>query len=343
MNVADVAILFVLVGLVLYVVLAGADFGAALWQATAGRGERAEKVREHAHDSMAPVWEANHVWLIFVLTVLWTAYPSALGSLASTLAVALTVAALGIIGRGAAYALRAGTSVPRELNAIDVASAASSVLAPFALGAAVGGIASGRVPPGNAAGDLWSSWLNPTSIAIGIIAVAVSAYTAAVFLAADALRVRDPELERAFRLRALIAGGVAGALAAGGLVVLHQDAHRLYDRLLAGPGLPAVLLSIVAGAATLALIVRRRHEAARYTAALAVAAVVGGWALAQQPELLPGLSVREAAAPPSSQVAVIVAVLGGGAILFPSLALLFRLALSGRLRHADDEPRAPAA
>src|SRR3954452_3048942 len=132
---------FICVGLVLYVVLGGADFGAPIWQVTAGRGSSGEKIRDHAHKSMAPVWEANHVWLIFVLTVLWTAYPSAFGSIASTLAVALTLAAIGIIIRGAAYALRSGTSSPRELKTIDVASAAGSVLAPFALGACVGAVA----------------------------------------------------------------------------------------------------------------------------------------------------------------------------------------------------------
>src|SRR3954469_6375232 len=188
MSFAEIPLLFVLGGLVLYVVLGGADFGAPLWQVTAGRGRLADKIREHAHNSMAPVWEANHVWLIFVLTVLWTAYPPAFGSIASTLAIALTAAAIGIIVRGAAYALRSGTRSDRELKSIDMASAVSSVLAPFALGAAVGGIASGRVPVGNAAGNLWSSWLNPTSIAIGLIAVAASTYMAAVFLAADARR-----------------------------------------------------------------------------------------------------------------------------------------------------------
>src|SRR5881397_2667270 len=99
---------FVLAGVVLYAVLAGADFGAGSWQLFAGRGKRSERIREHAHHSMAPVWEANHVWLIFVLTVLWTAYPTAFGSIASTLSAALLLAGLGIIVRGAAYALRAG-------------------------------------------------------------------------------------------------------------------------------------------------------------------------------------------------------------------------------------------
>src|SRR3954454_10187818 len=131
-------LVFALVGLALYTVLAGADFGAGFWQLFAGRGPHAARVREHAHDSMAPVWEANHVWLIFVLTVFWTAYPKAFGSIASTLSVALFVAAIGIIFRGAAYALRSGGERARELHAIDTAFGASSVITPFALGAAIG-------------------------------------------------------------------------------------------------------------------------------------------------------------------------------------------------------------
>jgi cytochrome d ubiquinol oxidase subunit II len=340
MHLYEIPLTFVLIGLVLYTVLAGADFGAGFWQLTAGSGERGERIRDHAHHSMATVWEANHVWLIFVLTVFWTAYPVAFGSIASTLSVALFVAGVGIIFRGAAYALRAGTTSAREVRAVDTVSALSSILTPFALGAAVGGIASRRVPVGNAAGNLITSWLNPTSILIGVLAVATSAYLAAVYLAADAARLGEDELERRFRTRALGAGLTAGAIAVGGLAVLRSDAHPLYHQLLAGAGLPALIVSVLAGVTTLGLVWVRRFETARYTAALAVAAIIAGWALAQQPSLLPGLTVKQAAAPHDTLVAVIVAVVAGGAILFPSLGLLFKLTLSGRLDHAEHEERA---
>src|SRR4030095_16833376 len=149
-------------GLALYTVLGGADFGAGFWQVVAGKDERADEIRDHAHHAMAPVWEANHVWLIFVLTVVWTAYPSAFGSIASTLSIPLFIAAVGIIFRATASALRAGARTMRELSAIDTAFALSSILTPFALGAVVGGIASRRVPVGKAAGGEVSSWVNPT-------------------------------------------------------------------------------------------------------------------------------------------------------------------------------------
>jgi cytochrome d ubiquinol oxidase subunit II len=338
----EIPLIFVLIGLALYTVLAGADFGAGFWALTAGAGKPGERIRDHAHNSMAAVWEANHVWLIFVLTVFWTAYPVAFGSIASTLSVALFVAGVGIIFRGAAYALRAGTTSAREVRSVDTVSALSSILTPFALGAAVGGIASRRVPVGNAAGNLITSWTGPTSILIGVLAVATSAYLAAVYLAADAARLGEDELERRFRTRALGAGLAAGAIAVGGLAVLHSDAHPLYHQLVTGDGLAALILSMLAGLGTLGLVWTRRFEPGRYTAALAVAAIIAGWALAQRPFLLPGLTIKQAAAPHDTLIAVIVAVVAGGAILFPSLGLLFKLTLTGRLDHKEHkEERVP--
>src|SRR5919197_4947802 len=145
MELADVPVVLMLVGLAAYAVLGGADFGAGVWQLAGGRDERSRALREHAHHSMGPVWEANHVWLIFVLVVCWTAFPTAFASITSTLAVPLFIAAFGIILRGTAYALRSGTATPREQRRVEVAFAISSILTPFALGAVVGSIASGRV------------------------------------------------------------------------------------------------------------------------------------------------------------------------------------------------------
>jgi cytochrome d ubiquinol oxidase subunit II len=329
----ELPLVFVLIGLVFYVVLAGADFGAGFWQLFAGRGPNAQRVRDHAHESIGPVWEANHVWLIFVLTVTWTAYPSAFGSIASTLSIPLFIAAIGIVLRGAAYSLRAGTASDREQRSIDTVFSISSILTPFALGTMVGAIAARRVPVGNAAGHLVSSWTGVTSILVGVLAVATSAYLAAVFMAADAVRVGDRELQESFRARALAAGLFAGVVALAGLVVLHADAHPLYHRLLHSDALGALVVSVLAGIGTLELVRRESFEVARYTAALAVAAVVAGWALAQNPVLLPGLTVRQAAAPHDTLVVVVVAVLAGAVILFPSLALLFRLVLRGQLDH----------
>jgi cytochrome bd ubiquinol oxidase subunit II len=335
-------LVFVLAGLALYTVLAGADFGTGFWQLFAGRGPGAEDIREHAHHSMGPVWEANHVWLIFVLTVFWTAYPRALGSIASTLGAALFVAAVGIIFRGASYALRSGAANSRESALIDTVFSLASILAPFALGAAIGAIATERIPVGNAAGHLFSSWLNPTSIFIGLLAVVSCAYLAAVYLAADAARHGQSRLEREFRQRALGAGGVAGLTAVAGLFIVNADSHSLFHSLLTGRAIIAVIVSAGAGVATLVLVYRRWFEPARYGAALAVAAIVAGWALARWPTILPGLTVQQAAAGHDVLVWVIVCVLGGAAILFPSLAILFRLTLTGRLHEVETAVSATA-
>ena len=317
MHLYALPLIFALTGLAFYAVLAGADFGTGFWELTAGRGPDADEIRDHAHAGMAPVWEANHVWLIFVLTVVWTAYPAAFGSIASTLEVPLFVAGIGIVLRGVAYAMRSGAGSPREQRAVDTVFSLSSILTPFALGTAIGGIASQRVPVGNAAGSLVRSWLNPTSITIGLLAVAAAAYTAAVFLSGDAARQGRNQLAERFRRRALGAGVAAGAVAVAGIVVLYFDAERLFHRLLHGPGLVALAASLAAGIATLGLVWRRRYEPARYTAAIAVAATIAGWALAQQPLFLPGLTIEQAAAPHDTQVAVVIAVLAGAVLLFP--------------------------
>ena len=331
MALADVPVILVLVGIAAYIVFAGADFGAGLWYLLAGPGPKGRPVRDFTYHAMAPVWEANHVWLIFVLVVTWTAYPVAFGSIASTLAVAFFVAAVGIILRGTAYALRSGAPPDRDTEGVvGFIFGASSVITPFALGAAIGGIAGGRVPVGNAAGDLWTSWLNPLSITIGVIAVATSGYLAAVYLAGDATRSGEEELARGFQRRALIMGVVSGALAVAGLFVLRADARELFDDLTSGAGLVAVVVSALGGAATLALVRAERYEPARISAALAVGAIVAGWGLAQRPDILPGLTVHEAAAGHNTLVALLVSIAVGLVVLVPSLVLLFGLVLRGR-------------
>jgi cytochrome d ubiquinol oxidase subunit II len=327
----NVPLIFALIGLVFYAVLGGADFGAGFWQLTAGRGPHAQAIRDHAHHAIGPVWEANHVWLVFVLTVTWTAYPTAFGSIASTLAVPLFIAGLGIILRGTTYALRSGTEGTREQRVVDTVFSLSSILTPFALGTVVGAIAARRVPVGNAAGDQFSSWFNWTGILVGVLAVATAAYLGAVFLCADAVRAGERELEEEFRKRAFAAAVAAGAIAIGTLPVVHSQARPLFDGLTHGKGLAAAIVSVAAGVVTFALLWLRRYEAARYSSAVAVAAVVAGWALAQSPVFLPGLTIEQAAASHDTLVAIIVAIVVGGLILFPSLGLLFRLVLGGRL------------
>jgi cytochrome d ubiquinol oxidase subunit II len=330
--VAEVCAAFVVLGISAYAVLGSADFGAGFWDLTAGGARGGGRLRGMIQRSMAPVWEANHVWLIFVLVIVWTAFPTAFGSIFSTLYIPLFLAAIGIIFRGTAFALRGQAATINEARALGALFASASVLIPFCFGAALGGIASGRVGIGNATGDPWASWLNPTSALIGVIAVLTGAYLAAVYLAGDSVRAEQPDLARAFRARALLAGGLSGAVAIGGLLVLRSDARSLFDGLTSGGGLAMVIVSALAGAATLWLVWSERYGLARVSSALAVVAIVVGWALAQNPYLLPpSLELDAAAAADATLTAVVLVVALGMLILGPSLWYLYRLVLRGRL------------
>jgi cytochrome d ubiquinol oxidase subunit II len=342
MHLQDLPLVAMVIGLAAYAVLAGADFGAGFWHLAAGRGPRAGELREAARHAIAAVWEANHVWLIFVITVCWTAYPAAFGSIASTLVVPLFVAAVGIILRGGSYAVGGYANTARERRIVGRCFEASSLLTPFALGLAVGGIASGRVPLGNAQGDLVTSWLNPTSIAIGVLAVVTAAFVAAVFLAADARRTHH-DLVQPFRARALVMGVVAGAAAVAGLAVIHSDAPALWNGFGHPLALAAIAVSAAAGIATFALVLTSRFGPARVTAGVAVSAVVIGWPLAQRPDLLPGVTISEAAAGRATLVGLVISILAGALVLFPSLAYLFRLVLRGAFDPDAGEEPAPGA
>jgi cytochrome bd ubiquinol oxidase subunit II len=328
----ELCLALVILGASAYGVLGSADFGAGFWDLTAGGAERGGRIRGMVQRSMSPVWEANHVWLIFVLVIVWTAFPVAFGSIFSTLSIPLFLAALGIIFRGAAFALRGHAATINEARGLGALFALASVLIPFCLGAAVGGIASGRVEVGNAAGAPFESWLNPTSVLIGVVAVLNGAYLAAVFLAGDSRRAEQPDLVRAFRARALGAGALAGVVALGGLFVVRSDARALYDGLTSGGGLVMVIVSALAGVLTLVLVWTERYGPARFSAALAVVAIIVGWALAQDPYLLPGqLTLERAAAPDAVLRVVLISMAVGALILGPSLAFLYRLTLQGRL------------
>ncbi|MDQ2939363.1 MAG: cytochrome d ubiquinol oxidase subunit II [Actinomycetota bacterium] len=328
----EICLGLVIAGITAYAVLGGADFGAGFWDLTAGGAERGGRVRGMVEHSMGPVWEANHVWLIFVLVLMWTCFPVGFGSIMSTLYVPLFIAVAGIIFRGTAFALRGQAATIGEARVLGALFATSSVLVPFCLGACLGAIGSGRVPVGNAAGDPISSWLSPTGILVGALAVITGAYLAAVYMAGDSVRAGLPDMQRAFRARALIAGVAAGVVAIGGLVVLHDDARPLFDGLTSGGGLVFVIASAVAGAATLALVWVERFEVARFTAAAAVTCVTTGWAFGQSPYLLPKhLTLDQAAAGHATLVATLIGVAIGMVVLIPSLYLLYSLTLRGRL------------
>jgi cytochrome d ubiquinol oxidase subunit II len=320
-TLANAVAVVLVIGITMYALFGGADFGAGFWSLFAG----SRRPRELIDWAIGPVWEANHVWLIFVLVVLWTGFPSAFEAIFSTLFVPLSLAALGIVLRGSGFAFH---KTARRVSGRGLAErlfGLSSLLTPFFLGTVVGAIAGGRVTTGNATGNPISSWLNLLSVVTGALFVATSAYLAAVFLVSDSRRAGAPDLERYFRDRALAAALVTGALATVGLVVLRADARTLFDKL-TSRGLPLVLLSLACGLAVLVLLRRGAARGARVLAAGAVVAVVWCWAVAQHPYVLPpSLTVSEAAAP-SATLKVLLGVFAVAVlVVLPSLGLLFTL------------------
>jgi cytochrome d ubiquinol oxidase subunit II len=317
-------------GVTMYAVFGGADFGAGFWDLFAGDAERGRRPRELIDHAIGPVWEANHTWLILCLVVLWTGFPDAFAAIMTTLYIPLGLAALGIVLRGAGFAFRKVTLRSPQERINGIVFAASSIVTPFCFGAVAGGIASGRVPTtGN--GDALRSWLNPTSLVGGVLAVAVCAYLAAVFLTEDA-RVRgDDDLIEWARRRALGAAVVAGVIALVGLFVLHADAHRLWSQLF-GPALALVIVSALTGLAALVLLRRAAPRMVRLFAVVAVGAVVVGWGVAQYPYVLgTHLSLGAAAAPDATLGALAVVAVVAAVLVGPSIGLLFLMQQRGRL------------
>jgi cytochrome bd ubiquinol oxidase subunit II len=323
---ADAVAAVLWVGVTFYAVFGGADFGAGFWSLVAGDDNRGKRARELIDWAIGPVWEANHVWLIFVLVVLWTAFSTAFASIFSTLFIPLSLAAFGIVLRGSGFAFQhtarrlAGRNVAQRLFGL------SSLLTPFFMGTVVGAVASGRVPVGNAEGDPVTSWLNAASLVIGALFVATCAYVSAVFLVSDARRARAADLESYFERRAFVTALVAGAIAVAGIIVLHEDARYVYDRL-TDEGLPLVVLSGLCGLGVLVLLRRRAPRGARPLAVGAVVAVIWGWGVAQYPYLLPTeLKISDAAGPSATLTGVLIVFGVAVVLVLPSLFLLFTLA-----------------
>jgi cytochrome bd ubiquinol oxidase subunit II len=329
MSTFAAAVLFT--GVLAYAVLGGADYGAGFWDLTAGDAEHGRRPRHLVDESLAPVWEANHVWLVFCLVMLWTGFPAAFAAIMTTLYIPLGLAALGIVVRGSGFAFRKVFVQTDQQRVAGAAFAISSVLAPFFLGTVVGGIASGRVPSAGH-GDPIAAWVNPTSVLGGVLAVLVCAFVAAVFLTAEARRRDERELEVWFRRRSQLTAVVTGAVALAGIAVLHADAPRLFDGLLTR-GLPLVLVSAACGLAALALLRRAAPRVVQALAVLAAATIIAGWGTAQYPYLLgTHLAIGEAAAPAPTLVALIVVAALAVVLVVPSMGLLFVLAQRGTLQ-----------
>ena len=335
MTQVEIAAAILWLGVVLYSLFAGADFGAGFLDLVAGRDDNATRQRRLIEHSIGPVWEANHVWLIFVLVVMWTCFPVLFASVFSTLYVPLSLAGAGVIIRGSAFAFRKVLVADWQRRIAGVGFAISSILTPFFLGVSAGAVASGGVPPGIAGAGPIASWFSPVPVFTGLLAIATCVFLAATFLVGDAQRAGEHDLAKSFTNKAVVAGAVAGLISMIGLLLLHSQASFLYHGLLTH-ALGLVVLSAVAGLATIALLLTRHWIAARLSAGAAVAAVLWAWAVAQFPYALaptrshPGLELGQVAALPSVLGATLTSLLVGAIVLVPSLIALYRVVSSGR-------------
>lgn len=336
---ANAIVVIIWIGISAYAVFGGADFGAGIWDLQAGNAQKGRRPRALIERAIGPVWEANHVWLIFILVYLWTAFPEPFVSIATTMWIPLTLAALGIIFRGSGFAFRKWATNEGQARLYGAQFAGASVLTPFFLGTVAGGVASGRVPLGNAAGDVWTSWLNPTSLLGGTMAVVVCSYIAAVLLTREAVLDEAPDLADYFRTRALVSGLVAGAVALAGVAILATDAPDLFESFTSLRGIIPVSTSMVSGVISLWLLWRRRFVLVRPFAALAALAILWGWGAAQYPWILEGVaSIDDYAASDPVLWAMVIAFAVAAVLAVPSLLFLYRLTGTRALGEGDIRP-----
>ncbi|WP_369244009.1 cytochrome d ubiquinol oxidase subunit II [Streptomyces sp. R41] len=342
MTIADLVAWVLLILVAAYACAGGTDYGAGFWDLMAGGAERGKRPRWLVDHAMAPVWEANNVWLIFILVVMWTGFPILFQTLFSAMWLPLALAAVGLVLRGAGFALRKPTRRIAGRRVYGALFAVASLLTPFFLGAAVGGLATGRVAPGTTASA--EAWSNGTSVIAGLLTVAATAFLGAVFLTADARRFGATDLVGYFRLRAWGSLGVIAVLALIGLGVTHDDARYVYDGLTSGIGLVLVILAAVSALATAGLLFRFATGWARLTAAASVALVVFAWGLAQRPYLIPtSLTVSQAAGASTTLRWLALVTLIAIVLVGPALVLLYRLDTRGALQPLTDADLRQAA
>jgi cytochrome d ubiquinol oxidase subunit II len=327
-----------MLALTFYALLGGADFGGGVWDMLAS-GPRAARQRALIADAIGPIWEANHVWLILVIVILFTAFPPAFAAIMTALHIPLTLMLIGIVLRGAAFTFRTydtySDDVQRRWGRVF---AIASVVTPFTLGICVGAIASGRIviENGVVVGGFVQPWLAPFPLAVGGFALALFAFLAAVYLTVEAREAQrhgdknehsEAGLESDFRRRALLAAVAVGALALLVFLLSGEGAPRVRAGLSASPW--AWPLQIATGAAAVGAIWALwvwRFYLARALAAAQVTLILWGWGAAQYPYLVePNITIQEAAAPPVTLRLLLIALGAGAVILFPSFYFLFKV------------------
>jgi cytochrome d ubiquinol oxidase subunit II len=310
-----------------YVLFGGADFGGGVWDLLAS-GPRRERQRAVIAHAIGPIWEANHVWLILAIVLTFTCFAPVYARLGTILHIPLTLMLVGIVLRGSAFTFRTydtrGDAAQRRWGRTF---ASASVITPVLLGVSIGAVASGRVRPMSSAGfvpQFVEPWLTPFALSVGVLALVLFAFLAAVFLT---METHDPELCEDFRRRALGAGVAVFFASALVLVLSHDAAPLVRTGLMASSwALPLHLATGVSAVIVLAALWFRRFRLARMAVGLQVSLIFWGWALAQYPLLIPpDLTIANSAAPASTLRLVLIALGVGGAVLLPTLWYLVQV------------------
>ena len=322
MTPADLLAGALLAALVLYALLGGADFGGGVWDLLATGPRKAEQ-RRLVEEAIGPIWEANHVWLILAVVLLFTGFPSAFAAMSIDLFLPLFALLAGIVLRGAAFTFR---TYDRPDPAVRVrwglVFSISSIVAPLVLGTIVGALASGRLVAATRGRDPLA-WLAPFPLATGLLATALFAFLAACYLAVEA----EGALRDDFRRRALGAGAAVFLSALLAAALSWREAPLVFAGLTRrGFSAPLHLATAAAAVTALWALLRRRVRLARAAAAAQAALIVAGWGASQYPYLVvPDVTLASAAAPDATIVPVLFALAAGAVLLFPALYLLFRV------------------
>ena len=320
------AALVLLLGVTAYSVAGGVDYGAGIWDLLAGRGPRAERARELIDHAMAPVWEANNVWLVLSIVVCWTGFPLLFASVFASLYPLFAVALLGLILRGAFFAFRHVAQAPDAHRRTGIVFAVSSLISPFFFATALGAIASGRVALGGPNASILSICFTPMSVSFGLVSLAATAFSGAAFLVGDARRYAMPDMVEDFRRRAIAACGgliVMGTLA---LIVTGLQDPAFLRAMFGGPAVFFAIATMLLTPLVGLLLLRRLYRFYRLLVVGAVASLVLAWGFALSPYVLPGaLTIAQAAALTPTLVLLLVVTLLLIVLILPSLALLLYL------------------
>lgn len=314
------------ISIIVYASLEGADFGGGLWDLVAF-GPHKQEMRKLIKGAIGPVWEANNVWLTYLIVGLFTAFPVVIQLLTTALFIPIALVLIGIVLRGASFVFRE-FSKSVAVNALwgrifNIAS----IITPFLFGTIAAAVASGQIQikNGRMPVGLIGVWLSPFAIVVGCMGLALSALLAAVYLTQEATGRKQPHLAELFRTRAFLAGFVLAGLSAGGLVLARTGAPPLWQGML-DHALWAVGVTVLCGLLLAGCLLRRRYLLARLFAVLTTGALIGTWGLAQLPYIVPpGLTVQAAASPPLTLLELFVCALVGMSMLIPALWFLFHV------------------